>query len=107
MPGIYINPLGKQFFSLSGGTISGQTTFLAGVSGTTVTVNNALRPLTDNSAYLGYSHRRFRELNVVDGVAVNFTASTQIKTQILQLGNTTITENNIILTGDTINGGAW
>lgn len=107
MPGIYINPFGKNFLSISGGTLSGQTIFLSGTSATTVTISNAIRPNIDNNSYLGYSHRRFRELHVVDGVAVNFTASTQIKTQIIQLGNISLTENNIILTGDTINGGDW
>lgn len=66
---------------------------------TNVDVGGDIIPKVDNVSSLGTSVRRFRSLNTVNGVAVNFTATT------LHMGNLDINENNIVLTGDTLNGG--
>lgn len=81
--------------------ISGNT------SASTVYVENNIEPQTDNSSDLGTSFKRFRDLNTVNGVAVNFTASTKMYTETLRLGQTDVTENNIVLSGQTIDGGGW
>ena len=60
------------------------------------------RKLHDNSSSLGTIIKRYRDLNTVNGIAVNFTAETRISTVELKLGNTIITEDNIILSGNTL-----
>jgi hypothetical protein len=77
------------------------------ISATTISLGGDIIPQVDNAVDLGTPFKRFRNLNVVNGVAVEFTASTKIKTTQLELGNTIVTENNIILSGNTIDGGAW
>jgi hypothetical protein len=77
------------------------------ISATTISLGGDIIPQIDDSFDIGTSFKRFRSLNTVNGVAVEFTASTRIKTSQLELGNTIVTENNIILSGNTIDGGAW
>jgi len=77
------------------------------LSASSLSMSGDIIPDTDNTYNIGTPVRRFRSLHTVDGVAVNFTASTKIKTQKIELGNTEVTENNIILTGNTIDGGDW
>jgi hypothetical protein len=70
-------------------------------TGNTVVVTETIEPTEDNEVSIGTPIKRFREFNVVNGVAVGFTAST------LNLGGRTLTEFNVILSGDTIDGGLW
>jgi hypothetical protein len=77
------------------------------LSASSLSMSGDITPDTDNAYDIGTPIRRFRSLNIVDGIAVSFTASTRVKTTQLELGNTTVTENNIILTGNTIDGGDW
>lgn len=95
-----------NFLPLSGGT-GGPYSFTGVTTADTINVVTTMEPTVDNVVSLGSTARRFRSLNTVNGVAVNFTASTRIKTAEIELGNTTVTENNIILTGNTIDGGDW
>jgi hypothetical protein len=97
---------GGNFLPLSGGT-GGPYLFTGGTTADTVSIISTIAPTTDNSVDLGSPVRRFRRLNTVDGVAVSFTASTRVKTAQLVLGNTIVTENNIILSGNCIDGGDW
>ena len=94
-----------EFLPLSGGV--GGPYFTGGTTADTVTVTTTIMPSVDNAVDLGSPVRRFRSLNTVDGVAVNFTASTKIKTAQLELGNKTLTDTNVILTGQCIYGGSW
>jgi hypothetical protein len=77
------------------------------ITGDTINVSTLIEPIIDNSVDIGTSLKRFRSLNTVNGVAVNFTASTRMTTPEIMLGTTTITENNIILSGYTLEGGSW
>jgi len=77
------------------------------LSASSLSMSGDITPDTDNAYDIGTSTRRFRRLNVIDGIAVSFTASTRIKTAQLELGNTIVTENNIILSGNCIDGGDW
>ena len=95
-----------NFLPISGGT-GGPYLFTGGTTADTFTVVTTIEPLVDNTVDIGSPVRRFRRLNTVDGIAVNFTASTRIKTAQLLLGNTIVTENNIILSGNCIDGGDW
>ena len=95
-----------SYLSISGGT-SGPYNFTGGTTADTVNVITTIEPTVDNVVDVGSTYKRFRTLNVVNGVSVNFTASTKIKTTQLELGNTIVTDTNIILTGNTIDGGDW
>ena len=75
---------------------------LTSVTAATFVVRDKIEPDTDDNGDVGTQFKRFRSLNTVNGVAVNFTASTKI-----QLGSRTMTEYNIILTGDCVDGGRW
>jgi len=77
------------------------------ISASTISMGGDIEAQQDNTYDIGSPVRRFRNLNTVNGVAVNFTASTKVKTQKIELGNTEVTEDNIILTGNTIDGGSW
>jgi len=77
------------------------------ISATTISMSGDIEAEIDNAYDIGSPIRRFRSLNTVNGVAVNFTASTRITTNEIVLGNQTLTENNVILTGQTIDGGDW
>ena len=87
---------------------SGNTNFwqasAATFSGTNIYVESEITPYVDNIVNLGTSIKRFRSLNTVDGIAVNFTATTRMTTPEIKLGNVLVYENNIVLTGDTIGG---
>lgn len=74
---------------------SSSTSFTGGTIG-------SIEPIGDNVEDIGSPLKRFRSLNTVNGVAVNFTATTKI-----QLGSRELTEHNIIITGDTVDGGNW
>lgn len=96
-----------SFLPLSGGT-GGEYYFTGNTTGQTLYVENNIEPTIDNNSYLGTSIKRFRNLNIVNGIAVNFTAETRMSTVELKLGsNTIVTEDNIILTGNTLEGGSW
>lgn len=97
---------GTDFLPLSGGT-GGPYLFTGGTTANTVTVVSTVNPSIDNTVDLGNPVKRFRSLNTIDGRAVNFTASTKIKTAQLELGNVLVTDSSIILTGNTIDGGDW
>lgn len=77
------------------------------ISASTISMSGDIEANADNIYNIGSPIRRFRNLNTVNGVAVNFTASTRIKTAEIELGNEILTENNVILTGQTIDGGDW
>mgnify|MGYP003552874133 CR=1 FL=1 len=95
-----------QYLSLSGGT-GGPYNFTGITTADTLSIVTTIEPTVDNVVDLGSSNIRFRNLNTINGVAVNFTASTRIKTTEIELGSELLTENNIILTGQTIYGGNW
>lgn len=95
-----------DYLPLSGGT-GGPYNFVGSTTADTINIITTMEPTTDNTVSLGSPVRRFRSLNVVDGVAVNFTASTRVKTAQLELGSTLVTEHNIILSGNCIDGGVW
>lgn len=94
------------FLPLSGGT-GGEYYFTGNTTGQTLYVENNIEPTVDDNSYLGTNIKRFRSLNVVDGIAVNFTAETRLSTIELKLGSTVVTESNIILSGNTLEGGSW
>lgn len=71
-------------------------------SGGSITIQQNLSPENDNYSSLGSSIKRFKNLNIINGVSVSFTASTNI-----HLGSREMTNYNIILSGDTIDGGTW
>lgn len=95
-----------RYLAKTGGT-GGAYYFTGNTTAQTIYVENLYAPTNDNTVDIGSNIRRFRELNVVNGVAVNFTASTSIMTSTLKLGNTNVTENNIVLSGHTLGGGSW
>ncbi len=95
-----------QYLPLSGGT-GGPYNFIGATTADTLSIVTTIEPTVDNVVDLGSSNIRFRNLNTINGVAVNFTASTRIKTTEIELGSELLTENNIILTGQTIYGGNW
>lgn len=94
------------FLPLSGGT-GGQYNLTGSTTASTMIVSTIIEPQTDNSVDLGTSIRRFRDLRVVNGISVNFTAQTRVTVPEIKLGTETVTENNIILSGYTIDGGSW
>lgn len=77
------------------------------VSGQTFFVENNILPNVDNNSDLGSTIKRFRSLNIVNGVTVQFTATTKIATPIIELGTIVLTDTNVILTGNTLDGGGW
>jgi len=95
-----------KYLPISGGT-GGPYYFTGGTTADTVNVVATIAPTIDNTVDLGSPVRRFRRLNTVDGIAVSFTASTRLKTAQLELGNKIVTEHNIILSGNCIDGGEW
>lgn len=102
---VFIQATGGNIISFESDTASliiGNT-----LSASSLSMSGDITPDTDNAYDIGTPIRRFRSLNTVNGVAVNFTASTKIKTAQIELGNTIVTENNIILSGNTIDGGDW
>lgn len=94
------------YLPVSGGT-GGPYEFVGNTTADTIFVSSLVEPKIDDNVDLGTTFKRFRSLNTVNGVAVNFTASTRISTLELKLGNTSVTENNIILSGYTLEGGTW
>jgi len=96
----------NQFLPLSGGT-GGQYLFTGTTTAQTLVIEQNIIPSQDNNSDLGTGIKRFRNLNTVNGVAVNFTASTRITTESIILGNREMVEHNVILTGDTVWGGVW
>ena len=89
------------------GTSTGGNINALNITGDTIYANTVIEPILDNSVDVGTSFKRFRSLNTVNGVAVSFTASTRVTTPEIVLGTTTVTENNIILSGYTLEGGIW
>lgn len=89
------------------GTSTGGNINALNITGDTIYANTVIEPILDNSVDVGTSFKRFRSLNTVNGVAVSFTASTRVTTHEIVLGTTTVTENNIILSGYTLEGGIW
>jgi len=77
------------------------------LSATSISMSGDITPDTDNLYNIGTLFKRFRSLNIVNGVAVYFTASTRVTTNEIELGSQILTENNVILTGQTIDGGDW
>jgi len=100
------NAFDSNYLPLSGG-VGGPYEFTGITTADTAYVKTTILPTVDNSVDIGTPVKRFRSLNIVDGVSVNFTASTRIKTAQLELGSKTITDTNIILTGQCIYGGSW
>ena len=82
-------------------------------SGETYYVNNKIEPSDDNVSDIGTEFKRFRNINTVSGVSTFWTASTEVYTQSLNLGNDSlgnsriIDANNSIIQNDTLLGGAY
>ena len=89
------------------GTSTGGNINALNITGDTIYANTVIEPILDNSVDVGTPFKRFRSLNTVNGVAVSFTASTRVTTPEIVLGTTIVTENNIILSGYTLEGGIW
>ncbi len=89
------------------GTSAGGDINALNITGDTIYTNTLIEPILDNYVDIGTPLKRFRSLNIINGVAVNFTASTRVTTPEILLGTTTITEDNIILSGYTLEGGSW
>jgi len=98
--------LSAPYLPLSGG-VGGEYYFTGNTTGETIYVSGDILPQVDSVSSLGTTIKRFRDLNTVNGVAVNFTAETRMSTIELKLGSKIVTENNIILTGNTLAGGSW
>jgi hemolysin activation/secretion protein len=96
----------SNYLSISGGT-GGPYNLTGSTTASTMYASTLIEPTTDNSVDAGTTFKRFRSLNSVNGIAVNFTASTRITTPEIILGTTTITENDVILSGYTLEGGSW
>ena len=79
----------------------GNKAIISAVTAQTIEVGVDISPSVDNTVSLGRPFRRFRSLNTVNGVAVNFTATT------INLGSRIVTESSIVLTGDTIDSGFY
>lgn len=99
------------YLPLSGGT-GGQYYFTGNTTGETLYVQNNIEPITDNNSDIGSTIKRFRNLNIINGIAVNFTAETKvvaptISATTIQLGDAIMEQNNIILSGYTLEGGSW
>lgn len=94
------------YLPLAGG-VGGPYYLTGSTTANTLYLNTTIEPVTDNSVDLGSGVKRFRTLNTVNGIAVNFTASTKIKTAEIELGTMTVTDTSIILTGQCIYGGDW
>jgi hypothetical protein len=83
------------------------------ITGETYYVNNKIEPLNDNSVDIGSSSKRFRNINTVSGASTFWTASTEVYTQNLNLGNDLlgnsriITANNSVIQDDTLFGGTY
>jgi len=95
-----------KYLPLSGGT-GGQYNFTGSTTASTLYATTLIEPTVDDSVDVGSTFKRFRSLNTVNGVAVNFTATTRVTTPEIVMGSTTITENNIVLSGYTLDGGDW
>jgi len=95
-----------NYLPISGGT-GGPYNFIGATTADTINVVTTMVPTVDNVVDIGTPIRRFRNLNTVNGVATSFTASTKIKTAQLELGSKTVTEYNIILSRNCIDGGEW
>ena len=89
------------------GTSTGGNINALNITGDTIYASTIIEPTADDLVDIGSTFKRFRSLSVVNGVAVNFTATTRITTPEIVLGSTTITENNIVLSGYTLEGGSW
>lgn len=96
----------SQYLPISGGT-GGPYNLTGSTTASTLYTSTLIEPTTDNSVDAGTTFKRFRSLNSVNGIAVNFTASTRMTTPEIVLGTTTVTENNIVLSGYTLEGGSW
>jgi len=93
-------------------SITGTTppAYFSAATADTFYVNSELMPITDNTTDIGSTIKRFRNLNIVNGVAVGFTSNT-ISAQTLYV-------NDIFLSGvpigdkflspnDILSGGTW
>ena len=92
------NSSGNSYFN----SISGSS-----LTGTNIFIETDFIPTIDNNSSIGSPIKRFRDLYTVNGIAVNFTADTAVVNSVLRLGNTDVTETNIILSGHTLGGGNW
>jgi len=95
-----------NYLAISGGT-GGPYDFIGNTTASTLFVSTLVEPKVDNVVDIGTTFKRFRDLNTVNGIAVNFTASTRMTTPEILLGNTIVNEGNIILSGYTLEGGLW
>jgi len=99
------------YLALSGGTggpynFTGSTTASSLLSTTitssTINASYSIDPIADDTVDIGNAFKRFRNLHTKNGIATNFTASTKIL-----LGTREMTEHNIFLSGDTLDGGLY
>jgi len=95
-----------NFLPLSGGT-GGEYYFTGSTTADTLNVTTTMVPTIDNIVDIGSPFKRFRTLRTVNGISTSFTASSRVKTAQIDLGSKIVTENNIILTGQCIDGGDW
>ena len=95
-----------NYLHISGGT-GGPYEFIGNTTANTIFVSTVVEPMVTDVVDIGTPFKRFRDLNIVNGIAVNFTATTRVSTIELKLGNTIVTEEIIVLSGHTLEGGYW
>lgn len=93
-------------------SITGTTpnAYFSAATADTFYVNSELTPLVDNAADIGSTIKRFRNLNIVNGVSVGFTSNT-ISAQTLYVDNIFLSGTSIgeifLSQNDILSGGTW
>jgi hypothetical protein len=93
-------------------SITGVTpsSYFSSATANTFYINSELAPLSDNTADIGSTIKRFRNLNIVNGVSVGFTSNTisaqTIYTDQIFLSGVPI-EDKFLSPYDILSGGTW
>jgi hypothetical protein len=103
---------------LTSGVTTNQITSFSGnstieFSTNEITLNQSLIPKVDNQTDIGTPIKRFRNVNTVSGSTTFWSASVEVQTPLLNLGNDSqgnsriITANNSVIQSDTLFGGGY
>lgn len=93
-------------------SITGTTppAYFSAATADTFYVNSELMPITDNTTDIGSTIKRFRNLNIVNGVASGFTSNT-ISAQTLYVDNIYLSgvpiDEKFLSPNDILSGGTW
>jgi len=86
------------------------STYFSSATANTFYVNSELNPLIDNTTDIGSTIKRFRNLNIVNGVAVGFTSNT-ISAQTLYVNDIFLSgvpiNDKFLSPNDILSGGTW